>query len=84
MHNWSMIPVGTPVARCSARRVSCARSAAARASAGMPCPSARAAASSSAALDDRPAPTGMVVDTWPLTLCTAMPAARISSATAAG
>ena len=60
MHSWSMMPVGTPVARCSARCASRARSS------GEPrCPNAIAAATSRAALDDRPAPTGMVVDTVP-------------------
>ncbi len=54
------MPVGTPVAMCSARRVSCANS-----EVGNSQPSANATAISSAALDDKPAPTGIVVVTCP-------------------
>ena len=46
---------------CSARCVSCANS-----DDGNSQPSANATAISSAALDDKPAPTGIVVLTWPL------------------
>ena len=60
MHNWSIIPVGTPVAMCSARWVSSARSVAESSA-----PNAKATAISSAALDDKPAPTGIVVVTFP-------------------
>ena len=60
MHNWSMIPVGTPVANCSARWVSNASSVGVNV-----LPIARAVASSKAALDDKPAPTGIVVETLP-------------------
>ena len=55
-----MMPVGTPVAACSARRASWASSI------GVPSnPRASATATSRAALDDRPAPTGIVVLTCP-------------------
>ena len=51
--SWSMIPHGTPDARCSARWQSCASSS------GEPSnPSASATATSSAADDDSPAPIG--------------------------
>ena len=54
--SWSMIPQGTPDARCSAIWVSCASSSVEPSN-----PSARATETSSAALDDKPAPTGRVV-----------------------
>ncbi len=58
--SWSMIPHGTPDARCSARWPSLASS-----SGGPSNPSASATATSSAADDERPAPTGSVVSTTP-------------------
>src|SRR3954465_15416526 len=69
-----MSPLGTPEARCSARgRASAGAS-------GEPSnPRASATATSSAALDDRPAPTGRVVDTVP----TAPTAGRTTATTPA-
>src|SRR5262245_57715505 len=58
--NWSRIPDGKPVAACSARWHSWAS-----ATADPSNPNANATATSSAALDDNPAPMGMVVDTAP-------------------
>ena len=58
--SWSIRPHGTPDASCSARWPRRASSVALPSK-----PSARATASSSAALDDRPLPMGMVVDTVP-------------------
>ena len=60
MHSWSMMPLGTPDARCSARRHSSAS-----ATGDICAPSASATATSSAALLDRPAPMGMSVVTRP-------------------
>ena len=59
--SWSMIPHGTPEARCSARWHSWAS-----ANGGPSKPRARATATSSAADDDRPAPTGTSVSTVPV------------------
>ena len=59
--SWSITPQGTPDARCSAR---CASRARGRGSGSAP--RARASATSSAALDDRPAPIGSVVETVPV------------------
>ena len=61
MVSWSMIPHGTPDARCSARWHSSASS-----TAGPSKPRASATAISSAALELRPAPMGSVVETVPL------------------
>ena len=58
--SWSMIPQGTPEARCSADWQIRAMS---RGDPSMP--SASATATSSAALEDRPEPIGIVVDTSP-------------------
>ena len=60
MLNWSMIPVGTPLARFSARWVSRASSTTLPSN-----PSASATATSSAWLLDIPPPMGMVVVTCP-------------------
>ena len=59
--SWSMMPHGTLVAMCSARRHTAAMVAASAS-----IPNARAAATSSAALDDKPPPIGTVVDTVPV------------------
>ena len=58
--SWSMIPHGTLVARCSARRQT-----AASVATSVSMPNARAAATSSAALDDSPPPIGTSVATRP-------------------
>ena len=66
-----MIPHGTPEAACSARRVSWANST------GSPSkPRASATATSRAALEDRPAPTGRSVVTCPV-----KPTSGLSSST---
>ena len=69
--SWSMIPHGTPDARCSAAWHSRAMSSAVPSA-----PRARATATSSAALEDSPAPIGIVVETLP-----SNPVAGRSSAT---
>ena len=69
-----MIPQGTPEARCSAALADPRES---RRRPSMP--SASATATSSAALDDRPVPIGIVVDTSP----TKPTAGRISATTPA-
>ena len=60
MQSWSMMPVGTPVAACSARRAASASSVDVPSN-----PSANPIAHSSAALDDSPAPAGMLLVTSP-------------------
>ena len=58
--SWSMIPDGTPLARCSARWQAWASSSEVPSN-----PRASATATSRAALDDSPPPIGSVVDTVP-------------------
>jgi len=76
MHSGSMIPHGTPVARCSACRHSSASEI------GVPSkPRASALATSSAALLARPAPIGMLVDTRPAIALACGPSSAATPAT---
>jgi hypothetical protein len=62
---FTFIPQGTPVAKCSAKRQSCASSSEVRAGRSLTAHNMRAVLSSRAALEDKPPPSGSVVDTDP-------------------